>query len=62
MPHRTSDELDAEIIMLAAQAYDLSERDLDVPGNLQQLRAVAVAILHRLDKREHLTTEQAVAV
>ncbi len=62
MPYRTSDDLDAAIIMLAASAYDLAERDLDVPGNAEQLRAVALAILRRLEDRKLLTTAQAIAV
>ena len=62
MPYRTSDDLDAAIIMLAAQAYDLSECDLDVPGNAEQLRALALAILHRLDERKQFAPPQAIAV
>jgi hypothetical protein len=62
MPYRSSDDLDAAIITLAAEAYDLSERDLEAPGNAQQLRAVALAILHRLDERAAIAMPTAVAV
>ncbi|MGA3398720.1 MAG: hypothetical protein ABSC95_05835 [Acetobacteraceae bacterium] len=62
MPYRTLDDLDAAIIMLAATAYDVAERDLDVPGNSEQLRAVALAILRHLEEREQLTTVQPVTV
>jgi hypothetical protein len=62
MPYRTSDDLDAAIIVLAAQAYDLAELDLDEPGNSERLRAVALAILQRLDERKRLTTAPAMAV
>jgi hypothetical protein len=62
MSHCTSDDLDAAIIMLAARAHDLAERDLDLPGNSEQLRAVALAILHRLNERDLLITMPAFAV
>jgi hypothetical protein len=62
MAYRTSDDLDAAIIMLAAQAHDLAELDLDAPGNSEQLKAVALAILQRLDERKRLTTAPAIAV
>jgi hypothetical protein len=62
MQYRTSDDLDADIIMLAAQAHDLAECDLDLPGNSEQLRAAVLAILHRLDERERLATAPSLAV
>lgn len=55
MPNSASDALDDAIIMLAAHAHDLAERDLDMPENSEQLRTTALAILHRLDQRERLT-------
>jgi hypothetical protein len=55
MPNSASDALDDAIIMLAAHAHDLAERDLDLPENSEQLRTTALAILHRLDQRERLT-------
>ncbi|HTB43099.1 MAG TPA: hypothetical protein VK741_05690 [Acetobacteraceae bacterium] len=62
MVYRTSDDLDAAIITLAAQAYDLAELDLDAPANSERLKAVALAILQRLDERKRLMTAPAIAV
>jgi len=62
MAYRTSDDLDAAIITLAAQAYDLAELDLDAPANSERLKAVALAILRRLDERKRLMTAPAIAV
>jgi hypothetical protein len=62
MLDRCSDNLDSAIIMFAAHAHDLAERDLAVPGNSEQLRAVALAILHRLNEREWLATGRAAAI
>jgi hypothetical protein len=62
MVYRTSDDLDAAIITLAAQAYDLAELDLDAPANSERLKAVALAILRRLDERKRLMTAPAIAV
>jgi hypothetical protein len=59
---RCSDNLDVTLTMLAAHAHDLAERDLDVPGNSEQLRAVALVILHPLNERERLATGRAVAL
>jgi hypothetical protein len=61
MLDRTPDDLDGAIILLAARALDLAERDLDVPENTEQLRTTALAILRRLDERERLAGGQAVS-
>ncbi len=62
MPGRAADDLDNAIIVLAAHAHDLAERDLDVPENAKQLRASVLAILRSLDEREWLTAAQPVAI
>ncbi len=62
MVYRTSDDLDAAIITLAAQAYDLAELDRDAPANSEQLKAVALAILQRLDDRKRLMAAPPITV
>jgi hypothetical protein len=62
MLERTPDDVDSAIISLAVRAYDLAERDLGIPDNIEQLRTTALAILRSLDERERLAAGQPVAV
>ena len=62
MPDRAADDLDCAIIALAAHAHDLAERDLDLPGNTEQLRSAVLAILRNLDEREQPMAARPIAI